>query len=166
MSTITFETMRCLGMPGTFRPHCSHSCRQSCMYADKTHGIRSGKYLLRTISETLNFKMSLDASALKNLCLWCEFRSCLLFIISLLLKNFLTALVVGSFSATLVSQQLALSDMPRCICRIFCFAFQRFPWSSLLLDPLYVLGCLYKINTIRDCWFLDSCEEQRALLLI
>ena len=34
--------------------------------------------------------MSLDASALKNLCLWCEFR--LLPIISLLPKNFLTAL--------------------------------------------------------------------------
>ena len=62
----------------------------------KKQGVRSGKYLLNTpenaISETLNFKMSLDASALKNLCLWCEFQSCLLFITSLLLKNFLTAL--------------------------------------------------------------------------
>ena len=62
----------------------------------KQHGIRGGKYLLNTpgdaISETLNFKMSLDASALKNVRLWCEFQSRLLFIISLLLKNFLTAL--------------------------------------------------------------------------
>ena len=32
--------------------------------------------------------MSLDDSALKNLCLWCEFQSRLLFIISLLLKTF------------------------------------------------------------------------------
>ena len=58
--------------------------------------VRVGKYLLKPpgndISETLNFKMCLDALALKNLCLWCEFQSCLLFIISLLLKNFLTAL--------------------------------------------------------------------------
>ena len=28
-------------------------------------------------SETLNFKMTLDAAALKNLCLWCKFQSCL-----------------------------------------------------------------------------------------
>ena len=59
----------------------------------KKHGVRSGKYLLNTpenaISETLNFNMSPHASALKNLCLWCEFQSHLLFITSLLLKNFL-----------------------------------------------------------------------------
>ena len=82
----------------------------ACMLT-KQHDIRSGKYLLKTISETLNFKKSLDGSALKNLCLWCEFQSCLLFIISLLLKNVLTALVVGSFSGAVVSQQLALSDI-------------------------------------------------------
>ena len=62
----------------------------------KQHGIRGGKYHLKTpenaISKTLIFKMSLDALALNNLCLWCKFQSCLLFIISLLLKNFLTAL--------------------------------------------------------------------------
>ena len=62
----------------------------------KQHGVRSEKYLLKTpgntISETLNFKISLDASALKNLCLWCEFQNCLLFINSLPLKKFLTAL--------------------------------------------------------------------------
>ena len=66
-----------------------------CILA-KQHGVSGGKYLLKTpgnaISETLNFKMSLDASTLKNLCLWCEFQNYLLFIISLLLKNFLTAL--------------------------------------------------------------------------
>ena len=62
----------------------------------KQHGLCCGKYLLKppgnSISETLSVKMSLDASALKNLYLWCKFQSCLLFIISLLLKNFLTAL--------------------------------------------------------------------------
>ena len=36
--------------------------------------------------------MSLDALALKNLYLWCQFQSCLVFIISLLFKNFLAAL--------------------------------------------------------------------------
>ena len=63
----------------------------------KNGGIRGGKCLLKTpgncISKTLNFKMSLDTSALKKLCLWCEFRQ--LFIISLLLKNVLTALMQG-----------------------------------------------------------------------
>ena len=67
----------------------------------KQHGIHGGKCLLKTpgnaISVTQNFKMSLAASTLKNLCFWCEFQSCLLFIISLLLKNFLTALVNLSF---------------------------------------------------------------------
>ena len=68
----------------------------------KQHGVHGGKYLLNTpantISETLNFKVSLDALALKNLCLWCEFQSRLLFIISLLLKNFLTALCLVTWS--------------------------------------------------------------------
>ena len=62
----------------------------------KQHGFCSGKYCLKTpgnsISETLSVKMSLDASALKNLYLKCKFQSCLLFFISLQLKNFLTAL--------------------------------------------------------------------------
>ena len=62
----------------------------------KQHSICGGKYLLKTpgnaISETINFKMSLDALALKNMYLWCKFQSHLVFIISLLLKNFLTAL--------------------------------------------------------------------------
>ena len=43
----------------------------------KQHGLGGGKYLLKTpgntISETLNFKMSLDVPALKNLGLWWEF---------------------------------------------------------------------------------------------
>ena len=62
----------------------------------KQHGVRGGKYLLNTpgdaISEILNFTMSLDALALENVRLWYEFQSRLLFIISLLLKNVLTAL--------------------------------------------------------------------------
>ena len=48
----------------------------------KQHGVHGGKYLLKTpgngISKTLNFKMSLVALALKNLCLWCEFQNRLL----------------------------------------------------------------------------------------
>ena len=100
--------MECLGHSEHIVPSLADSL--ACMLM-KQHGIRSGKCLLKTISETLNFKMALDASALKNLFLWCEFQSCVLFIISLLLKNVLTALVVGSFSAAVVSQQLALSDI-------------------------------------------------------
>ena len=53
----------------------------------KQHGVHGEKYLLKTpgngVSETLNSKMPLDASALKNLYLWCKFQSRLLFIISL-----------------------------------------------------------------------------------
>ena len=64
----------------------------------------AGKYLFKTpgnaISETLNFKISLDASALKNLCLWCKFQSHLLFIIGLLLKNVLTALNTGAYKVS------------------------------------------------------------------
>ena len=63
----------------------------------KQHGVHGGKNLLKnleTISESLDFKMSPDPSALKNLCLWCEFQSHLLFIISLLLINFLTTLAL------------------------------------------------------------------------
>ena len=44
------------------------------------------------ISKTPDFKMSLDALALKNLRLWCEFQSRLPLIISVLLESFLTAL--------------------------------------------------------------------------
>ena len=102
------DVVECLGHFDRIVPSLADSL--ACMLM-KQHGIRSGKYLLKTISETLNFKMSLDGSALKNLCLWCEFQSCLLFIISLLLKNVFTALVVGSFSGAVVSQQLALSDI-------------------------------------------------------
>ena len=74
---------QCCGMPGMFRQHFS----QSCVYCDETTNT-SCKAL-----ETLNFKMSLDASDLKNLCLWSEFH--LPFIISLLLKSFQTALRNG-----------------------------------------------------------------------
>ena len=71
----------------------------SCILA-KQHGICVWKRLSKspgnTISETLIFKMSPDASALESLCLWCKFQSCVLFIIGLLLKNFLTALHINS----------------------------------------------------------------------
>ena len=77
----------------------------------KQHGVHGGKYLLKTpanaISETLIFKMSLDASALKNLWLWwCKFQSRLLFIISLLLRTFLTVLHV-----TMVAKFLHLKNL-------------------------------------------------------
>ena len=61
----------------------------------KQHGARSGKYLLKNPGNII-FKMFLASSALRNLCLWCEFQSRLPFIISLLLKNFLTALCIIS----------------------------------------------------------------------
>ena len=44
---------------------------ECCVYSDTQHGVCGWKHLLKmpgnTISETLMFKMSLDASALKSL---------------------------------------------------------------------------------------------------
>ena len=47
--------------------------------------------------------ISNPASALKNLHLWCEFHSCLIFIIRLLIKNFLTTLHMHCLSYVLLS---------------------------------------------------------------
>ena len=41
-----------------------------------------------TISETLNFQMSLDASALKKLCPWCEFKATYYWLSACYLKTF------------------------------------------------------------------------------
>ena len=85
--------MQCCGHFDSFVPSLA-------IILTKQHSIRSGKYLLKTpgnaISDTLNIKLSLDASAFKNLCLWCEFQSHLLFIISLLLKKLFDSLLLGS----------------------------------------------------------------------
>ena len=82
-----FRTVWYLGMPGTFWLHCS----QSCMYSDKTTWCLQWETPLknpwRRHYQDSDFKMSTDALALKSLCLWCQFQSHLLFIISLLLKN-------------------------------------------------------------------------------
>ena len=78
-------------------------CATHCVVPENIHtpttegiGNSWGKYLLKTpgnaISETLIFTISLVSLALKNSCLWCEFQNCVLHIISLPLKNFLTAL--------------------------------------------------------------------------
>ena len=82
-----FRTVWYLGMPGTFWLHCS----QSCVYSDKTTWRLQWETPLknpwRRHYRDSDFKMSADTLALKSLCLWCEFQSHLLFIISLLLKN-------------------------------------------------------------------------------
>ena len=79
--------MRCRGRLGSF----DGIVPSLACILTKQYGVRGGKYSLKTpgnsISETLNFTMSLAALALKNLCLWCEFQSRLLFIIRLLLKK-------------------------------------------------------------------------------
>ena len=53
-----------------------NSTSQSCVYSDET-----------TCIWCLRWKIPGDASALQNLCLWLEFQSRLLFVISLLLKK-------------------------------------------------------------------------------
>ena len=87
-------------------------------------GVCDGKYLLKIpgngISETLNFKMSLDASALRNLCLLCVFQSCLLFIISLLLKNVLTA-QPHSFNNIIMENQTISCFCSRSLLSFFLF---------------------------------------------
>ena len=100
--------------------HCDGIVPCLACIVTKQHGVRSGKYLLKTpgnaISKTvtLNLKMSLDASALKHLYIWCEFYSHLQFIISLLLENFLTALVTPMLWACLV-----IHDLFHISCRYF-----------------------------------------------
>ena len=75
------------GMARTFWRHCS----QSWVYSDKTTWCLQWETPLKNPWTRhywdSGFKMSADASALKNLCLWWEFQSHLLFIISPLLKN-------------------------------------------------------------------------------
>ena len=73
-------------------------CSQCCEYSDENNIASvventSWKPLEMPFLRLKRLKMSLDASALKNLGLWCKFQSHLLFIISLLLENFLTALL-------------------------------------------------------------------------
>ena len=84
-----FDVVECLGHFNGIIPSLAGILKNQ-------HGVRIGKFLLNTpgnaISKTLNFKMSLDASTLKNLFLWCKFQIRLPFIISLRLKNFLTDL--------------------------------------------------------------------------
>ena len=65
---------------------------QSCVYSDRTACCPRWKIPIENPWKC-NFQdskfqklMFLDASALKILCLWCEFQGCLLFIISLLLN--------------------------------------------------------------------------------
>ena len=81
-------------MPATFPWPCS----QCCEYSDETIIASvventSWKPLEMPFLRLKRLRMSLHASALKNLCLWCKFQSHLLFIISLLLENVLTALL-------------------------------------------------------------------------
>ena len=58
----------------------------------KQHGVRVEKFLLKSpgnaISETLNFKMSLDASVLKNLYLWCSSKATYYSLSACYLKSF------------------------------------------------------------------------------
>ena len=62
---------------GVWPSHLSVAISVACIVT-KQHSVCGRKYLLETpgnaISETLNFKMSLDASVSKNLCFWCEFN--------------------------------------------------------------------------------------------
>ena len=92
----------------------------------KKYGVCNEKYLLKipgnVISETLNFNMSLDDSALRNLCLVCLLQSCLLFIMSLLLKNFLTALP-HSFNNIIMENQSVSCFVPEVFFLSFFLSF-------------------------------------------
>ena len=113
------------------------------MYSGKKYGVRDGKYLLKTpgnvISETLNFKMSLDASALRNLCLWCEFQSCLPFIISLLLENFLTALP-HSLNNIITENQTVSCSRSLSFLSFFSYWFLMFVWMFCCLRDMFDAG--------------------------
>ena len=89
--------------------------------------------------ETLNFKMSLDASALRNLCLWCEFQSCLLFIISLLLENFLTALP-HSLNNIITENQTVSCSRSLSFLSFFSYWFVMFVWMFCCLRDMFDAG--------------------------
>ena len=104
----------------------------------KQHGISGWKHLLKTlgnaITETIIFKSSLDALALQNLCLWCEFQSRLPFIISLLLKK--------HFDSPVLTQKTpGVCDLHVCwllICELYVTLVNKFQSLSL--------SCLKKVE--------------------
>ena len=127
------------------------------MTKQRVHG---GNYLLKTsrnaISKTLNFKMSLDASAVKSLYLWCKFQSHLLFIISLLLLNFLTALYQFAGQTVLLS----ISDCIHCI-SVETSPFQHYQCRLInkLTPVFYVSVLLLMIKWIPTkllCHFINN----------
>ena len=87
--------MRCLGTPGTFRRHCS----QSCVYSDETTWCPRWKIPLenpwkRHFRDSKFHSVPRCLGAQELACAFCASFKAAVFIISLLLKNCLTALKV------------------------------------------------------------------------
>ena len=133
-------------MPGTFQWHCS----QSCMYSDertwrsqlKIHLENPWKWHFRD-SKFQNFK---------NLFLWCKFQSCLLFIIRLLLKNFLTALIIGQFQVIKIHTWLTKAEGNKTKEVAVRFRNELFPFCFMFLSlkPKYeLLASFNQIPIIR-----------------
>ena len=110
----------------------------------KKYGVCNGKYLLKipgnVISETLNFNMSLDDSALRNLCLVCLLQSRLLFIISLLLKNFLTALPHSFNNKVMENQTVSCFVLEVFFLSFFSYWFLMFVGIFCCLCDIFVAG--------------------------
>ena len=110
----------------------------------KKCGVCDEKYLLKipvnVTSVTLNLKMSQDDSAQINLCLLCVFQSRLLFIISLLLKNFLTVLP-HSFNNIIMENQTVSCFVPE----VFFLSFFLSFFSYWFLMFVCIFCCLCDI---------------------
>ena len=133
----------------------------SCAYSDKTTWRLRWKIPLETpgnaISLTLLFKTSLDASVLKSLCLWRKFQSCLLFIINLLLKNFLTAL-----------------DIVILLCVVFnlfwCNCMDQFKYTDciLVLGKILLVLCRKRNANVSNIgwWSVRPCGNYRCTKIL
>ena len=140
-------------MPGTFQRHCS----QSCMYSDETTWRPQWKIQCtavpletsgKAISKTLNFKLFLGTSALKNLCIWCEFQSRVLFIISVVLRNFLKVLY----------QERSLTFKTSCI----IITVPVHLWLRILITKLIISSPFIRVRQYCKC-IADCCKEEQNI---
>ena len=140
-------------MPGTFQPHCS----QSCMYSDEATWRPQWKIQCtavpletsgKAISKTLNFKLFLGTSALKNLCIWCEFQSRVLFIISVVLRKFLKVLY----------QERSLTFKTSCI----IITVPVHLWLRILITKLIISSPFIRVRQYCKC-IADGCKEEQNI---
>ena len=116
----------------------------------KPNGIHGGKYILKTpgnaIFETLNFKMSLDASALKNLWLWYKFKAAFYSLSTCYLKTFWQPWpIIIILSVTCNSHLFYSITWQKCL-RLYMHTI-----SCILYFSLVLLSKLKSYSSFFDC---------------